>query len=324
MTISPTSICANLNTQENTDHKNLFVICNRLKVMRNQEETTYSCSDYLNETAPSDKMIDQICRDKMCNWISQLVNFTQIKEKTVYMSMMYLDRFLSSGSKPAVNSIHNREDYQLATMTSLYLASKLHDPIKFSIPMFIHICNDTRSPDQFTKMENDVLEALNWRLNGPTTLCFLEHFFDIIPPEMFSTSTLSTRRTVLKTLFGFSKLYAKQTTNDYYFVPMKPSTVAICCISVALQRIPPFLFDKSDQEALFYLISSHANIDLKSLDVKKGSKRLKNIVMNIPENESESIKPPIQQWKKGTNDSSSSSFKSTSTVNNSSPVCVSQ
>jgi len=325
MPTSTMSIFAYFYSQENdTPNKNQFKVCNPLEVMQNQEKTTYSCSDYLNETTPSGKMIDQTCRDKMTNWCFELVDFLQLSQRTVFMAMSYLDRYLSSGSKVAVNSIHNREEYQLATMTSLYLAIKLHEPIKLNIPTYIHVCNDTRSPDQYTTMENNILNVLNWRLNGPTTFCFLEHFFDSIPSTIFSNSTLSTGHSGLETLLTLSKLYAKLTLNDYYFALVKPSVTALCCISIAMQRIPPCLFNKSDQEAFFSVLSSQINIDLNCLDVREGTKQLENLVMRLPENESELSLLPTQQSMKDTKVDSSSSIKSTNVLQNSSPVCVSR
>merc|ERR1712176_1471455 len=220
--------------------------------------------------------------------------------------------------------IHNREEYQLATMTSLYLAIKLHEPIKLNIPTYIHVCNDTRSPDQFSKMENDILNVLNWRLNGPTTICFLEHFFDIIPPKIFSSSTLSTGHSGLETLLTLSKIYAKLTLNDYYFAPLKPSVTALCCISIAMQRIPPCLFNKSDQEGFYSVLSSQTNIDLNCLDVRDGTKQLESLLMKLPEYQSELSLLPTQQSMKDTKVDSSSSIKSTIILQNSSPVCVSR
>jgi len=318
MTKSPTSIRANLNTQNNTPCHNTFEICNQLEVMRNQEETTYACSDYMKDTTPSNTMIDQTCREKMYKWGFQLIGYTQFSQKTLFMAMSYLDRFLSSGSKVAENAIHNRPEYQLATMTSLYLAIKINERVELTIPTLIRITKDKRSPEQFAKMEKDILQALNWRLNGPTTLCFLEHFFELIPPEM------SISNTVLRTLFSLSKLYAGLTHNDYYFVPMKPSDVAVCCISIAMQRIPSCLFNRSDRLHFFSLISLDANIDLNSLGIKKGRKQLERIVKKLPPCQSNLSQSSMQQCNKGTANESSSFFKSTSVSQRTSPVCVSR
>ena len=91
---------------------------------------------------------------------------------------------------------------------------------------------------------------------------------------------MSMSDTVLKTLFSYFKLYAGFTLNDYYyFVPMKPSTIVVCCVSIAMQRIPLCLFNRSDRIYFFSLTSSDAKIDFNSLD--KGQKRLESIVKKL-------------------------------------------
>merc|ERR1712130_113537 len=103
--------------------------CDRLEVMRNQEETTYLRSDYLKETkkslSPDDEMIDQSCRKKMLNWYFQVVKHYNFHRSTVTIAMAYLDQFLSSGK--ATKAIQSRKEYRLAAMTALYLAIKLFE-----------------------------------------------------------------------------------------------------------------------------------------------------------------------------------------------------
>jgi len=93
-------------------------VADRLKVMRRQEDTIYFCPDYLKETK-SPRMINELYRTKMVMLCFQCANYEICKRENVIIAISYLDRFLSSGTPRAINTIKNRKDYQLATMTTL-------------------------------------------------------------------------------------------------------------------------------------------------------------------------------------------------------------
>jgi len=245
--------------------------CDRLEVMRNQEESTYSRSDYLKETkkkSSPDEMIDQSCRRKILNWYFQVVGHYHFHRSTVSMAMAYLDQYLSSGK--ATHAIKSRKEYRLAAMTALYLAIKLFEQIEMNASVFATMTRNAYSPEEFARMENEMLFALNWRLNGPPALNFIEHFFALFP------NVKSRNDEAWETLLNYSRHYAELTLGDYYYAVLKPSTVAICCISTALKQIPTLL--RQSGRNIFLKISLISNIDLSSCQIKAGEKRLMRLL----------------------------------------------
>jgi len=131
----------------------------------------------------------------------------------------------------------------------------------------------------FAEMELDILFPLNWRINGPTVLWFIEHFFAV----MSTTSTQIYK--VRNTLLHISKQYAELTLGDYDFVTKKPSTVAIAIISNSLKHISREQLNPSDRLSFFSQIATVSNVDFGSQEIHSARKMLastSNKICKIP------------------------------------------
>merc|ERR1712176_181471 len=223
--------------------------------------------------------------------------------------MAYLDQFLASGK--ATHAIQNRKEYQLAAMTALYLAIKLCERIEMSTSIFSALSRDAYQPEDFARMENEMLSALNWRLNGPTVLCFLEHFWGLFP-NVRSKGDIGWTK-----LLHYSRHYAELTLGDYNFAVLNPSTVAICCISAAMKRIPSLL-PESESRNYFLKISSTSKIDLSSCHIKDTKRRLMSIIQKTPQVEL-NVQLSILSECNG-----DSTMQSSTVSGSSSPVCISR
>lgn len=240
-------------------------VMDRLFIMQKQENTTYACSDYLASTSSS-SMIDELCREKMLGWCFQVTEFANLKPDNVVVAMSYLDLFLSSGTASAMDAIRNRKVFQLASMTTLYMAFKLFEPVEINLLGFVMLGKNAYAAEDFVKMEFDILSALNWRINGPTVLSFLEHLFAVVPPGLV-------RGEGMEILTDICKQYTEVTLSDYYFVTQKPSDVAIAIICTSLQHIPLDLIDEKGRRSLVLKISNALKIQCKK-EVLLATRRL--------------------------------------------------
>jgi len=290
---------------------NIGEVIDRLGVMRKQEDTTYVCSDYL-ELATSPSMINELCRTKMLEWCFQVTEFGKFKRDTVVMAMSYLDLFLSSGSTRAIDSIKTRREFQLASMTTLYMALKLFEPVELKTSVFATLSQNTYTAKNFAEMEFDILSDLNWRVNRPTVLSFLEQFFALIPTR------LARNDMVMKSLEYICKQYTELTLSDYYFVTQKPSTIAIAVLSTSLQHISLDFIDETDRRSLFLEISNALRVELSCLsqDILLAQKRLASKSDELSCIEPESAH--AMSCEIGKNSTTSSS----NTPPSSSPICV--
>jgi len=275
----PTSIEKDVENKTSTYNT---MLVEQLEVMRRQEDTTYFCTDYLEENI-CPQMIDELCRSKMLKWCFQVADCGLCQRETVVVAISYLDRFLSSGTPRAMDVIKTRKTYQLASITTLYMAIKLFEPFELDIAGLVIFCKKAFTIKDFAQMENDILSALNWRVHGPTVISFLEHFFALIP----TTSTQNI--TAWQGLIRISKQYTVLTSDDFFFVTQKPSTCAIAIISNSLKHIPHDLLNTSERLDFFLQIANASKIDIQSQEIVLATKRLASIPNKISDVQSKYI-----------------------------------
>lgn len=109
-------------------------ITERIRAMREQETKHHRCVDYLTDSdsifsrPPETADQDEESRIKMSAWCYQVVDFCKFRRETVGIAMSYLDRYLTSLDDRS--AVTDRKFYQLVTMTSLYIAIKIHEPLE--------------------------------------------------------------------------------------------------------------------------------------------------------------------------------------------------
>ena len=117
------SLLPNIHARELTD---------RIRTMRKQEVTHHQCADYMRDSdsylSTASQIVDEESRIKMCEWCYQVVDFCKFRRETVGIGMSYLDRYIST--RQGRLALTDRKFYQLAAMTSLYMAIKIHEPLE--------------------------------------------------------------------------------------------------------------------------------------------------------------------------------------------------
>lgn len=219
-------------------------IDDRLTIMQHQESTSYSPTDYLTLFDYDDDFKHQHrkSRSAMCTWSQQLTDITKLSRLAVSRSMDYLDRFIASGHERAQRALFDKREYQLASMTSLYIAIKLHEPLAIDSSLLAEISAGCYTAKEIVDMESDILQALEWRVNGPTAQEFVCHLLAMLNPEGYYYN--------LDTLGSFldaATFQCELAATDYDLSMCNPSVVAVGSILKSLAAI--------DDE---YLLSSEA------------------------------------------------------------------
>lgn len=200
-----------------------------LRVLKYQETTSYQCHDYLAELPISTCYIDHWCRSKMIDWSFQIIDYIKFDRDTVITAISYLDRFLAAGSPRAKSAIQCRREYQLAAMTTLYMAIKLSEPSIVNIDVLVELSQGNFSPEEFTQMEMDILFGLNWFLNGPTALTFLELYNMLLSSNIACVAT--------DKLINNARYQIELSVKDYNLLNYDPSTVAAAAIIYSSKRM---------------------------------------------------------------------------------------
>lgn len=218
----------------------------RLAVMRRQEESIYCCSDYFDQLSSTAENhngdsngIDPLCRFKMAQWSFQVIDFIQFSRETVSISMNYLDRFLCSGSPRAVQVLNCRREYQLASMTALFMAIKINEPIMIDMVMLTELSKGIYTKEDFKQMETDILFGLNWRVSGPTAQSFVVHLLALIQQcqqqeqEQLRSTTkkqVSFSPTDFQQIYEASTYQIELSVGEHKLMTEKPSVVAIASL----------------------------------------------------------------------------------------------
>lgn len=217
----------------------------RVEAMMCQESTAYRCDDYLSPewlhrrereaaaegagrgdnpqgsvSSSSSGVINEMWREKICEWSYQVVDHFDFNREVVSISMSYLDRYLATRTV-------NKKIFQLAAMTSLYLAIKLYEPGNLRMSSLIDLSRGYFLVDHIVSMEDCILQALEWRVHPPTPFSFTREFLMILPPEVSPE--------IRHDINELARFLTELSVCDYYFVTKKPSSVALAAMLNAIE-----------------------------------------------------------------------------------------
>ncbi len=150
------------------------IIEEKFDAIRHLEEKDYCCKDYLAPeyqrrqqleeqysgpnailfaslpSDPSAGTINQIWREKICEWTYQVVDHFDLSREIVAISISYLDRYLQTRRV-------NKKVFQLAAMTCLYLAAKINEADKLNITSLIGLSRGFFTTEHIVAMEESIL-----------------------------------------------------------------------------------------------------------------------------------------------------------------------
>jgi hypothetical protein len=197
--------------------------------MCQQERLIYKKYDPLRQQGMEhthENAIDEICRDKMCEWSYQIVDFCKFHRESVDIAMNYLDRFLLT--EFGRSALYDRNVYQLVAMTCLYSAIKIHERQALSPTVVSQLSRGVYSAQQIAETEVTILHALQWQLHPPTALSFVRELITALPMEIIPDS-------IKDSIFEITQKQTELAVSDYRFIETPMSTVAYCSILNALQ-----------------------------------------------------------------------------------------
>ena len=262
-------------------------IAERIAVMRMQEETTYRVRDYLTESVQirklASKPVDEDCRVKMCVWCYQVVDFCKFRRETVGIGMSYLDRFLCT--KQGLEALCNRKQYQLAAMTALYIAIKLHEPLEMETSLLADLSRGCYTEMEFVGMEQTILQALEFRVNGPTPLGFVQHIMALIPNTVHPT--------VAALIMDYARYQTELAVSEQSFVDIKPSEIALAAVLNAIEGMDTTLLPLKVQGKFVRSIEKYSEIYVN--EAERTQSKLSLLLMGMISGDCEQILKSIDE-----------------------------
>jgi hypothetical protein len=207
-------------------------VADRIHVMRLQEESTYKHIDYFNqELHEAPPAADENCRENMARWCYEVIALYKLRRETVAISMSYLDRFMAT-PEGAVALLDNNI-YQLAAITTLYMAIKLFEPGMVELSWLSKELVDGRYMEaEFIEMEIKILHALNWHMHDPTPASFVNHLLALLPKAAQSVNTA-----LMAAIIDYSLYQTEIAVFDYKLETQNASSIAIAALANAFSYI---------------------------------------------------------------------------------------
>ena len=212
------------NTHSSCSRGDKDTVVSSIRALR-RRETKYVTGDYLHQPAllSCEDPVDADCRSQMCQWCLQIVDHCKFNRETVAYAMNFLDRFLEVTSWALVD----RSAFQLAAITSLYTAVKIHEPQAISIDTMAVLSRNVYSVEQIEAMERVMLQANQWLTHAPTSFMFAHYYCELI--------SQADSRFQLETLMDLTKIQLESALQDYELSMIPPSSIAFAAVMNAAE-----------------------------------------------------------------------------------------
>jgi hypothetical protein len=138
---------------------------------------------------PSDSSPFRFWRHQMIDWATVVVDSFELDRELVAISMNLLDRYVVHELSKSKAAPITRDDFQLFSMTCLYLAIKMNEPYprKLGIQSLVNMSRGFYSEADVVLTELDLLKGLKYHVNPPTSTSFVKLLLEIFPQELQTT-----------------------------------------------------------------------------------------------------------------------------------------
>jgi len=236
-------------------------VLERITAMRVREEETARCRDYLTP------QVDSRCRRLMVDWCFAVVDAFALSRETVGAAMSILDRYLSSGNGKSRDALKCPQTYQMAVITSLFMAIKIHEPSVLGIQLLVKLCRGVYEERDIVATESDILSALEWRVYASSTapMEYVRHLVCLLPRQCVDVADV---------ILESAARRADVAASDIYFSTCRASSVGMACLAGALDDMSTM--PSSDKEALWRGLSGRlVDWNIASNEIRQAEKRLR-------------------------------------------------
>jgi hypothetical protein len=158
-------------------------------------------------------------RQQMFNWACMVVDSFGMDREVVAMSFSILDRYIAKEAPRSSTSI-TRHDFQLFSMTCLYLVIKITvpSPRKLGVEALVDMSRGFYSSQDIALTERDILKTLQWHVHPPTAMGFCRLYWSFLSQEP-SAAMQMTCATMTEIIVA-----------DPQFVSYKPSAIGLAAV----------------------------------------------------------------------------------------------
>jgi len=194
----------------------------------------------------------------MVEWCAQVIDFCKFSRETIGIGMSFLDRYVATGVRRARLALADRKEYQLSAMTCLYMAIKLNEPLEMETKLLADLSRGCYTEAEIAAMEREVLQALKWRVAGPTPLGFVQHFLAV---GLDGTADASACPAIEATLLDFSRFQTELAIGLPSLVPVAPSNIALGAVLNSIEALNADTLDPFERAAFVESVVAVSGLD---------------------------------------------------------------
>ena len=228
-----------------------------LQFMQAQEPHYQISADYLSSSSATITAAD---RRALCSWSYEIIeSLFNINSEVACIGMSYLDRFMATSTPRAKAALTTRHEYQLATVACTVIAIKNRGGIKHLGSDFVAevVCDGLYTKDELDGMEMEILQALSWRLNGPSPHELIDALVGLLPASSEDGSRGDSNTSSSLLLTKHSKRQVDNAVLEYDLALQSSFALAYAAILTSLKTTS----DLVDRFCPMDLINWMTNID---------------------------------------------------------------
>jgi hypothetical protein len=191
--------------------------------------------------------INEAWRLKIAEWAYEVVDYFSFDREAVAIALNYVDRFMvfhCENNDP--KKLVNKRGYQLLTVTSLFLAIKLHGMTsdhndacaRPTLKVFVELSQNRFTEVDIERMELQLLDTLKWRLNPPLSVNFIMCLLDLLPNWETRDGVHHSCRRLRSAIYEMARYMTELSicVSDFSFL-FTPSTIAYAAILAAMDAL---------------------------------------------------------------------------------------
>jgi len=170
-----------------------------------------------------------VVRQSLIEVFNQVFSICNLQSReTIAVAVSYLDRFVASQQ-------HRQMNVELAAMTCFYLAVKLHEPTVIApslvSKLFHKVLADSSlvSVKSIEAMELQVLSALKWNMNPPTSIMFARQLLCCLPDGPLTSWKIQATQV--------AQTYLEASVNSNKIMAHSASTQAVAALFIAVEQL---------------------------------------------------------------------------------------
>ena len=209
-------------------------------------------------------------RRQIAEWSFQVVDYYNFSRETAGIAISILDRYLARTSI-------NKNDFQCASLTALYIAIKYCQARSIKMDNFIVLAAERFLPEDVVAMEKAILDGIGWEINvslmtGPMT------FVRIMLAYLNSPS-----EEIMQQLLQSVQYLVELASCDYFFCSHRPSDIALGSILCVLDRdgSNAIAVSNSDRSAWSAELKDRFNLDETSASVRECKHRVRRLFERV-------------------------------------------